>query len=233
MPSSSHHRHKLMPLAGVGVILLIQGWVSKPAVEVAITHRVHIPEQGHPFPNLVTPQSEARIPVELEPAPVTEIGPNPLTSADMAELLPALEPTSQRNTFLNRNLQAVGEVFPEMYERYLSAPPHMRVNLAPALQTYSMTIILSASGEGPLPEGHSMEGVLTGADLDALGRSAFYINDCTFQYHVDRFPEVQQYRRNRAGQRHFGRIGFRPQPLSFNLNQAIVDRAAEAFSYLD
>ena len=133
----------------------------------------------------------------------------------------------------NRRLQVVGEVFPEMYEEYLSAPPRKRARIAHALLTYSMTIILCADGDGPLPEGHPMEGVLTGAGLDDVGRSAFHINDWTLQYHLDRFPEVQQYRRNRAAQRRFGLIGMRPLPLSSALEQAILDRAAEAFSYLD
>ena len=231
MPSPSHLQHKLLALAAVGVVLLVQGWVSLPADEIAVTHPVGIPEQGRAYPTLATPQNEARLSVDPESAPLTQI--ETFIGSDSTEILPALELPAQPNAFLNANLQVVGEVFPEMYERYLSAPPRMRAKLAHALQTYSMTIILSATEEGPLPQGHPMEGVLTGAGLDDLGRSAFHINDCTFQYHLDRFPEVQQYRRNRAGQRHFGLIGFRPLPLSSNLDQAILDRAAEAFSHLD
>jgi len=233
MSSSSHLRHKLLPLAGIGVVLFVQGWVSMPAEEAAVVHRIHRVENPQARPTLSAPQGGGRTAVEGKRSLAVESQPPPLTVPDTDGPLPALELPAQPNAFLNANLQVVGEVFPEMYERYLSAPPRMRGKLAPALLTYSMTIILSASGDGPLPEGHPMAGVLTGAALGGAGRSAFHINDCTFQYHLDRFPEVLQYRRNRAGQRRFGLVGIRPLPLGPALDQAILDRAAEAFSYLD
>ena len=231
--SPTPQRLKLLPLAGVGVVFLIQGWVSMPAEDAAIPYSVDTGEQRYAPPTLATPRSEARISLEPESGSAMQGNGTSPTEAVMTEPGPVFELPTPTNAFLNRNLRVVGEVFPEMYERYLSAPPRMRAKLAHALQTYSMTIILSASGEGPLPEGHPMEGVLTGAGLADLGRSAFHINGHTFQYHVDRFPEVLQYRRNRAGQRRFGLIGVRPLPLSSTLDQAIIDRAAEAFSYLD
>ncbi|HIF39755.1 MAG TPA: hypothetical protein EYQ74_01480 [Planctomycetes bacterium] len=231
--SPTPQRLKLLPLAGVGVVLLIQGWVSIPAKDAAIPYRVDTREQQHAPPTLERPRGEARISLEPKSGSAMQGNGTSPTGTGMTEPGPILELPTPTNAFLSTNLRVVGEVFPEMYNRYLSAPPRMRAKLAHALQTYSMTIILSASGEGPLPEGHPMEGVLTGAGLFDLGRSAFHINGYTFQYHVDRFPEIQQYRRNRAGQRRFGLIGVRPLPLSSTLDQAIIDRAAEAFSYLN
>jgi hypothetical protein len=231
--SPTPQRLKLLPLAGVAVVFLIQGWVSMPAEDAAIPYSVGTREQQPAPPTLATPRGQARIPLESEPVPAIEGNGTSPTGTGMTETGPVFDLPTPTNAFLNRNLRVVGEVFPEMYERYLSAPPRMRAKLAHALQTYSMTIILSASGAGPLPEGHPMEGVLTGTGLVDLGRSAFQINGCTFQYHEDHFPEVLQYRRNRAGQRRFGLIGVRPLPLSSTLDQAIIDRAAEAFSYLD
>jgi hypothetical protein len=226
-------RHKLLPLAGIGVVLLVQGWVSMPAEEAVVVHHINRPKNPQARPTLSAPPGESRRAVESKRSLAVESGPTPLMTPSAGEPLPTLELPAQPNAFLKANLRVVGEVFPEMYERYLGAPPRMRGKLAHALLTYSMTIILSASGEGPLPEGHPMSGVLTGATLDGAGLSAFHINDCTFQYHLDRFPETLQYRRNRAGQRRFGPVGIRPLPLGPALDQAILDRAAEAFSYLD
>ena len=232
-PSPSTLRHKLLPLAGLGVVLLIQGWVSLPTKEAALPPPVDLTQDRYGQRPLSVPGSKAPMPRTERSAIATDVGPTPLAPSSAGEALPLFELPAPPNAFLNRDLQIVGEVFPEMYEEYLSAPPRKRARIAHALLTYSMTIILCADGDGPLPEGHPMEGVLTGAGLDDVGRSAFHINDWTLQYHLDRFPEVQQYRRNRAAQRRFGLIGMRPLPLSSALEQAILDRAAEAFSYLD
>ena len=232
-PSPSPLRHKLLPLAGIGVVWLIQGWVSLPTEKAALSPAIDL--SGYPYGQtaLSAPGSDMPRPRNERSPITTDVEPTPLAPSSATEVLPLFELPAQPNAFLNRDLQIVGEVFPEMYEEYLSAPPRKRARLAHALLTYSMTIILCADGDGPLPEGHPMEGVLTGDGLDDVGRSAFHINDWTLQYHLDRFPEVQQYRRNRAAQRRFGLVGMRPLPLSSALEQAILDRAAEAFSYLD